>query len=250
MNHLLLHFRAVLVPALKHFYDSIGVGTTIKTTLLPFEGSTDIPDLTTIYESTNYSTLMLPLHPDVVIHYRCSDNINFKWMGLTQFHTILNLIPTDSRYIIILTEGTPLGLAIISALRKRILAKFPSLEQVLIRHGGSVFSPIVSFLHAKTVICSASTFCFYFATSNIHGKVYMPTRPFYGSPWSMYNFQVLREQWPVYRWFYPNGSHMDTDYQNWPKALKNDHAYIKQRALEMVEVLENLTYAKVVIQGK
>lgn len=144
MNHLLLHFRAVLVPALKHFYDSIGVGTTIKTTLLPFEGSADVPDLTTIYESTNYTTLMLPLHPDVVIHYRCSDNINFKWMGLTQFHTILNLIPTDSRYIIILTEGTPLGLAIISALRKRILAKFPSLEQVLIRHGGSVFSPIVS----------------------------------------------------------------------------------------------------------
>ena len=245
---MLTHFRSVMVPALKHIYDSIGVGTTINTTLLPFEDSNDFPDLSTIYNFEMNPTLRLPLHPDVVVHFRCSDNIAFANMGLTQFHTILNLIPSDSEFIMILTEGNTLSNAILKVLRLRILAKYPSVTQVIIREGGSIFSPIVSLVHAKTVICSASSFCFFFATSNVHGKVYMPTRPFYGNTVKMENFNTLEDQPPVRRWFHPDGSDIDVDWYHWPQNMRNDAKFIEEKATAMIAILENQTYTKAIKQ--
>ena len=48
-----------------------------------FKDSKDSPDLSTVYNFEKNPTLILPLHPDVVVHYRCSDNIEFPNMGLT-----------------------------------------------------------------------------------------------------------------------------------------------------------------------
>jgi len=239
-----------MVPALKHMYDSIGVGTTINTTLLPFEDSKDSPDLSTVYNFERNPTLVLPLHPDVVVHYRCRDNIEFPNMGLTQFHTILNLIPDDSKFIMILTEGNTLSNAILSVLRDRILAKFPSVTQVIIREGGSIFSPIVSLAYAKTVICSASSFCFYFASSNVNGKVYIPTRRFYGHLVNTDNFCTLENQSAVWRWFNSDNSPMDVNFHSWPEQKRNDAKFIQEKSTEMLAILENQTYTTLIKQDK
>lgn len=124
----------------------------------------------------------LTMYPDVSIHYRCSDNVFFRQMGLTHFTSILRRIPSNAKYIYILTEPytrvSPSGIVdekelcqhVLEALHSDITSHFPE-AHVVTRHGGDIFTTLAMLSHSPTTICSISTFCFYAALCNVHGQV-------------------------------------------------------------------------------
>lgn len=158
----------------------------------------DIPDLYISLAATERE--QLPVYPDVTVHYRCSDNIFERaQMGLLPFHSIIDNIPSSAKYIFIVTEDlvhtakmnggsrstdeisavVRLCRPIIAALAHDIQKSFPS-ARVVTRRGGNnefLFEIVSMFMYSSTVICSASTFCMYFAAANPLGKVFLPPLP-------------------------------------------------------------------------
>ena len=193
----------------------------------------DTPDLNVVMDAMTRD--YLPFYPHVTIHWRCSDNVFFDFMGLTPYHFILSRLPKWATYVYIVTDtsygdgkhtasshtlhllihpATPLlmhtsntsshipllgnnypdpnrksrysGLCIpiIDELVRRIQRTLP-LAQVVVRAGGrpdSLFITIAMLIYSNVTFCSASTFCFHFATSKPEGKLYLPesSRLFYG----------------------------------------------------------------------
>ena len=127
-----------------------------------------------------------PLIPDVVIHYRCGDNLRFDSIGygLLPYHAILERVPSNSSYIYVISDAVKRVGAIskydysghchriLSWLQKNLTEAFPN-ATVLIKRGGDPLLDIARITHADVTICSASTFCF-FAALGAHGKVYFP----------------------------------------------------------------------------
>lgn len=204
VNKLVPLFKKIMLPSLHNQLIHMGIGTVSKTLLIHsshrvikgtideheynnYQSSTNLPDLPDLNTTlTAEQIAQLPLYPDVVIHYRCSDNVAFDRMGLLPFRHIISHIPVNTKYIMILTEGTRQGTAaqfykgcpaIVDALRSDVAAAFPTLE-VVIRQGGHIFEVFALLIHSRIVICSSSSFCFYIATSNPHGHVYFPKRYF------------------------------------------------------------------------
>jgi len=221
----------------------MGIGTTVKTTLLPFMDSIDNPDLQTVVSQVDRNKL--PLYPDVVIHYRFSDNVAIRGRGLTQFHTILNTIPPTSEYVMILTESGDLAAIILTELRRLILAKFPSISQVVIRAGGDIFGSVATIVYAKTLICSVSSLCLYFGALNSIGQVYMPTKKYYGHQLNIDNFHTLKNNSAVTLWRNPDGSPIEIPLFHYTKKDPMYKEKIQISAKQMLVVLQNQTYTQV-----
>ena len=113
--------------------------------------------------------------PDVVIHYRCGDNLNMPpsvGMGLIPFSFYPKVISNQTKSIQILSddpERKPQNkhecTTILNRLKDYIKEKFP-LSTVLELRGGD---PLLSFSFialANTTICSPSTFCFFASIGN------------------------------------------------------------------------------------
>ena len=126
------------------------------------------------------------LVPDVVVHYRCGDNLRFgsSGYGLMSFPAFFDKIPTNSTSIYVLSESvTRVGAKpqydfsghcrrILGWLHKNLTEAFPN-ATILSLRGGDMFLDIIRISFAKITICSASTFCFYMALG-ARGKVYYP----------------------------------------------------------------------------
>ena len=189
---------------------------------------TDVPDLYYTLSVTEKEQLLL--YPDVTVHYRCSDNIFFKGMGLLQFHDIIDNIPSTAKYIFILTDDIihtgrmnsygrlphfmmnaveHLCRPILEALVHDIHHAFPSAHVVIRRGGnGEMFFEILSMLmNSSTVICSASTFCFHFALMNPSGRIILPSMWFHGEKElnCCGNVEMHPLMKSVWKWIAPNG---------------------------------------------
>ena len=209
----------------------------------------DIPDLYFTLSVTERE--QLPVYPDVVVQYRCSDNIFSTAMGLLQFHDVIDSIPRDAKYIFILTEdevhtGRMSGSSrfphemnavinlcrpILEALSHDIQKAFPT-ARVVVRRGGNgelFFEVLAMMMYSSTVICSVSTFCFYFALSNPHGRVILPSWSFHGHlELDCCGNVVMRpDMKAVGKWIAPDGQVMsDTNF-----AVES-----------MIEILRNRSY--------
>ena len=162
----------------------------------------DTPNLKNVL--INQTQLALPFYPDVTIHWRCSDNIFFDRMGLTPYRFIIDRLPDDAKYVFITTETSyydidnpeeeipakksrshDLCIPIIAELVRCIRQRLPN-AQVVVRSGGTsetMFLTVAMFVHSNITFCSASTFCFHFATAKPAGKLYLPATSgiFYGT---------------------------------------------------------------------
>ena len=189
----------------------------------------DQPNLADILTAEELA--QLPRYPDVSIHYRCHDNILFDGMGLLPFQHILEHIPTSAKYIFILTEGFEnmkhICGPILDALQNDIKFRFPK-AHVVIRRGGHIIEVVSFFINSPLmVMCSASTFCFFTATSNIHAKVYIPRRQFMGKVIEIANIHPLNASGINY-WTLPNGTNLDS--------------YAKLVPSLMLDILRNRSY--------
>lgn len=220
-EELIAIYRPLLKNCIRSQLGSYGYFTTKKSMLLtyptafnksnPFQ---DDPDLSKILSSTDLESI--PLFPDVLIHYRCSDNIFFPNMGLLPFFAILSHIPVQSKYIFIVTESefgqnADICVPIEEELANEIGKAFPK-AQVVIRRGGDVFQIYAMLAHCDVVICSASSFCFYGATANVEGQVYLPTRPFYNSYINTNNIHTMENATSVYEWHMNGIDYNDTSH--------------------------------------
>ena len=230
VNKLVPLFKKIMLPALHNQLIHMGVGTVSKSLLIHsshrvikgsisendynnYQDSPNLPDLPDLNTTlTPEQVSLLPLYPDVAIHYRCSDNVDFGGMGLLPFRHILSHIPPHGAgYIMILTEGNVSHRdfyhgcpAIVEALWYDITAAYPS-ATVVIRQAGHMFEAIAMLVHSKVVICSASSFCFYIATSNPHGRVYLPKRYFltsYTHPEYIHHnrLNTIPDGYSIYEW--------------------------------------------------
>ena len=123
--------------------------------------------------STPDSIHSIPSVPDVIIHYRCSDNVRHKRMGLLTFqqfnHTLIPPNTTQSIYII--TEPLsrtstgwhfPPGScdSILTSLHEYLSNQFPKTTIVTLR-GEPLLHDLYRIYSTKIIFCSASTFCYY-----------------------------------------------------------------------------------------
>ena len=166
----------------------------------------DIPNL--VENLSNNEISKLPRYPDIAIHYRCSDNIMFSGMGLLSFHHIKKLIPLDAKYIFILTEDIDynrhLCRPVLDALQSDIKAQF-SQAHVIIRRGGYKVEVLAMLIHSRITICSLSTFCYFFATSNTNGQVFIPKSKWFGQVIEINNIHTLNVS-AIYKWIRSNGT--------------------------------------------
>ena len=169
---------------------------------------TPVPSMHHAARHSTHSHLVtgLPLIPDVAIQYRCGDNVGFgkTRYGLLPFRAISSRIPTSAKNIYILADAptrNPRSVyssrcgQIIEALLKHIIARHPS-TLVLVKRGGDVFLDVARMARAKTLICSASTFCLWPALANTN-VVHYPLTPLVLGAWTNYTAPVLTKS---FRW--------------------------------------------------
>jgi len=140
---------------------------------------------------------------EATIHYRCSNNIFHQSMGLLPFPTIISVLPKEPKSIYIHTEGTRkehLCSHVIRTLFEDVSDAFPN-ALVVVFENENVYATMYNFIHADTLICSASTFCLHVALGKVRGKVYIPPK-FYGGKthfayqdWNYFDF-IPRIFWP------------------------------------------------------
>lgn len=128
------------------------------------------------------TTSFLPVVPDVSVQYRCSDNLGFRYgamgYGILPFRAITKRIKADDRFIYVLAEQAerthpnPYCGVILMSLIGYIHRRFPA-STVVLKRGGDPLMDYVRFINAKTVVCSASTFCFYAGVST-RGTTHFP----------------------------------------------------------------------------
>ncbi len=128
----------------------------------------------------------LPLIPDATIHYRCGDNIAFNYMyGILPFTVIDSRISGNIKYIYVLSDHPSRAMSspytsrcktILEKLYEYLIKKYPQ-SIIVIKRGGDIFLDFARIALSKTVICSASSYCFWPAVSNAvsnHNSVYFP----------------------------------------------------------------------------
>ena len=125
---------------------------------------------------------VLPVVPNVALQYRCGDNIGFSYMyGILPFTAFVGRIPTDAKYIYVLSDHPSRAVhspytsrchLILKSLFEFLQTKHPS-ATVVVKRGGDLFLDYVRLGTANTTICSASSYCFWPAVSN-PGHSYFP----------------------------------------------------------------------------
>ena len=122
----------------------------------------------------------LPIIPDVVIHYRCGDNVNALY-GFVPFALYKDIIPKDTKYIYVLSENPNRKTLdhhrercqrVLEGLLKYLKVYF-STAIILILRGHDVFEDLARLTYAPMTICSPSTYCFFPAISS-KTKAYFP----------------------------------------------------------------------------
>jgi hypothetical protein len=124
----------------------------------------------------------LPLVPDATIQYRCGDNLAFSFMyGILPYTVFDKRIPADAKYIYVLSDhpsrapnspNTGRCKLILDKLFEYLLQKFPN-AVVVVKRGGDIFLDYVRLALSPTVVCSASSYCFWPALSN-PGQIHFP----------------------------------------------------------------------------
>eukprot|EP01041_Mallomonas_annulata_P011348 gene11348-23755_t len=173
------------------------------TALESYMNTVSVPEKTFLVSSTSASATVvgkahanLPMVPDVAIHYRCGDNTVGHY-GFLPFRAFKKLVPAGARLIYVMCEHIhrynpnrpdqkPRCELVLKHLHIYLSAAFPSATVLLLR-GQDVFLDLYRLTHAKTTICSVSTFCLWPAIASRH-SAYFPvtrlvakaTRPYYG----------------------------------------------------------------------
>lgn len=152
--------------------------------------SSDISGMTTSSTASsrkkhfqNDSDPIFPFLPDVVIHYRCSDNTAVG--GLLPFLTIkqtLMKVRHRIQFVYILSEDTKRSKTvtfqqrrcgvILENLLQYLGSSFTKTSFALLR-GHDLFDDLIRLAKTKTIICSASTFCLWPALAT-NGTAYLP----------------------------------------------------------------------------
>ena len=127
----------------------------------------------------------LPIIPTVAVQYRCGDNVeqDADRYGFIPFGAITDKIPTDAKYIYILSDPPERSVAkaaefnskcadIIKAFHQHISSRFPC-AIVVAKRGGDPFLDFARFTLSNVTICSSSTFCLWPALAN-RNTVYLP----------------------------------------------------------------------------
>jgi hypothetical protein len=140
----------------------------------------------TIVRSSDLSTVasgsVLPLIPDVAIHYRCGDNFVGHY-GFLPFSAFVERIPAIAKTIFVLAENRDRKTKQKKHLASKCDAVFPALldflkvhfpfAAVVIRRGDDLYTDMARLAMAKVTICSASTFCLWPAVMH-RGQAYFP----------------------------------------------------------------------------
>eukprot|EP01033_Poteriospumella_lacustris_P004533 gene4533-3240_t len=100
------------------------------------------------------------------MQYRCGDNIGFNYQyGILPFTVIDDRIPTDAKYIYVLSDHPSRAVhspytsrckLILEKLFEYIKEKRPS-ATVVVKRGGDLFLDFARFAKAKVTICSANS---------------------------------------------------------------------------------------------
>jgi hypothetical protein len=132
--------------------------------------------------ATEVEGSVLPLIPDVAIHYRCGDNFVGDY-GFLPFSAIKGKIPESTSLIYVLAENRgrkTSGVnhlrmkcdAILSSLGNYLKLHFP-LAKIVVKRGDDLYIDMARLAFANTTICSVSTFCLWPAIAN-NGTAYFP----------------------------------------------------------------------------
>jgi hypothetical protein len=152
-----------------------------------------------LYGSLNLNSSLiavLPVIPDIAIHYRCGDQVPSDVYGFLSFSTILSIIQSQnsspsSIYILsdhpkragILFKEPPFTAhckPILERLRERLSLYFPNASVIVFRGSDPILDQ-TRLAEAKLTICSISTFCLWPAIANSN-RVYFPATPLAGGP--------------------------------------------------------------------
>lgn len=132
--------------------------------------------------ATEVKGSVLPLIPDVAIHYRCGDNFVGHY-GFLPFSAFKAKIPESSSLIYVLAENRGRKTSSVSHLRVKCDAillslghylkeHFP-LAKIVVKRGDDLYIDMARLAFANTTICSVSTFCLWPAIAN-NGTAYFP----------------------------------------------------------------------------
>ena len=164
---------------------------------------------------SNALGLVLPLIPDVAIHYRCGDNFGAPY-GFIPFEVLKDRIvaaPDVVHTIYVLaehrgrkTKDRPYLAVkcdiILNGLFEYLVENFPSAHVVVKRGSDDMFLDLARLTFAKTTICSISTFCLWPAVAS-NGTAFVPqtklivggnTNINLGFQWMIVNTLVLAER--------------------------------------------------------
>lgn len=123
---------------------------------------------------------VLPMIPDVAIHYRCGDNTVGHY-GFLAFTAFKRRIPTNATTIYVMAESpsrktniqrTSQCNGILNALFDYLKREFLSASVVILR-GADMYDDMTRLALAKTTICSVSSFCIWPAVSSTT-RAYFP----------------------------------------------------------------------------
>jgi hypothetical protein len=129
--------------------------------------------------------VFLPIVPDVLIQYRCGDNVPSKYYGFLKFKVLIDSVPADSKFIYVRSDSpyrakvmgshsfSAKCAPIIHELFATLKNKFPK-ATVIATMGGDPFLDYYRIYKAKVIICSVSTFCLWPAIASL-GRVYYPS---------------------------------------------------------------------------
>lgn len=89
--------QSAMTVHMKSYLNGIDTSLYLRADKAPYGEDTgeDSPNLLEKLSADKISSL--PVYPDVLIHYRCSDNLFHPTMGLLPFHAIMRYIPPQSR---------------------------------------------------------------------------------------------------------------------------------------------------------
>ena len=142
----------------------------------------------TVIDDKHHSTVpagtLLPLIPDVAIHYRCGDNF-VGYYGFLPFTAFPKYIPQSVRTIFVLAEnrnrhstarqhrGSKCDVILFN-LFEYLKKKFPN-ASVVVRRGDDLYTDMVRLAYAKITVCSVSTFCLWSVIAREKGSpTYIP----------------------------------------------------------------------------
>lgn len=140
------------------------------------------------YDKSNFpNNTIVPFIPDVIIQYRCGDNMRYgKYgYGLLKFKSYLDIIPNNVKTIYLVSEVlTSICETIVLRLFQYLKDHYP-MSLILIHHVNDHILDMIRFADSKITICSSSTFCFYSSLASI-GQVYFPVSNLIAHPENKY----------------------------------------------------------------